>query len=442
MIDTIFALSTARGRAGIAVVRASGPQAIQAAQRLSGKGLEPRIAKFCTLKNPDSRETIDEAVVTYFAAPASYTGEDVVEYAVHGGKAVIESLLGALARQEGHRVAEPGEFTRRAFENGKLDLTEVEAVADLIDAETVAQKNQALAQLSGQLSVLYHGWSERLSRMLAHAEADIEFPDEDLPDGIAAQMEPEIRKMLQEIMQHLSDNRRGERLRDGLQVVVIGAPNAGKSSLVNAIAQRDVAIVSDVAGTTRDVLEVHLDLGGYPINLVDTAGLRPEHMDAEGHDKIENEGMRRALERAMAADIRVLVFDGTLALPDEKTLDLQDEHSVILINKADQGLRFVLPEGIPVSAQSGAGFDDFMKILLGKAEQMMGRSEAPSLTRQRHRAAIEECCARLQSSINADLPELMAEDLRLAMRAIDRITGKTHVEDLLTTIFLDFCIGK
>jgi tRNA modification GTPase len=210
-----------------------------------------------------------------FKSPASYTGEDVVEYHLHGGRAVIDSVLAALSRQPSHRMAEPGEFTRRAFENGKMDLTAAEAVADLIDAETQAQRIQALGQMGGALSALYNDWTERLKKILAHIEADIEFPDEDLPEGLAPEVVTAVQKLSAEIQEHLSDNRRGERLRDGIQVAVIGAPNAGKSSLVNALVQREVAIVSPTAGTTRDVIEAHLDIGGYPVIIVDTAGLRP-----------------------------------------------------------------------------------------------------------------------------------------------------------------------
>jgi len=442
MVDTIFALSSAPGRGGVAVVRVSGPVAVVSARAICQRDLVAREASYCHLVDPVSCETIDRGVAIHFSAPASYTGEDVVEYYVHGGRAVVDGLLACLGAQDGHRMAEPGEFTRRAFENGKLDLTEAEAVADLIDAQTQAQKNQALAQLSGQLSQLYHDWSERLKNMLAYIEADIEFPDEDLPDGIEREIKPKVRDLLTEIKDHLSDNRRGERLRDGVQVVVIGAPNVGKSSLVNALAQRDVAIVSDVAGTTRDVIEVHLDLDGYPVTLVDTAGLRPEHMDAGGHDAIENEGMRRALERAQNADLKLLVFDGTQDMADPETLQLIDEHSVLLVNKADEDLRLDMAGACSVSAQTGAGFDDFMKVLLVRVQDLIGTQEAPVVTRQRHRRALEECLMSLRRSLDVPLPELMAEDLRLAMKSIARITGRVDAEDLLDTIFADFCIGK
>ena len=448
--DTIYALATPPGRSGVAVIRVSGSLALKSAGALlDGKDLPLRRAVVRRLTDPVSRETIDEALVIGFKNPASFTGEDVVEYHVHGGQAVIQSLLSALSFMDAHRMAEPGEFTRRAFENGKLDLTGAEAIADLIDAETVAQKNQALDQLGGALSVLYDGWRERLTKSLAYLEAYIDFPDEDLPDGVAAQVRPLLDKIIDELDDHLSDNRRGERLRDGIQIAVIGAPNAGKSSLVNAIAKRDVAIVSDIAGTTRDVIEVHLDLGGYPVILADTAGLRPEQLGDSGQDVIESEGIKRALARAQSADLRLLVFDAAdKDNYNEHTACLVNEHSVLIMNKAD-----LLPENtsnlsisgqklIPVSVANGAGLDELLDHLADTISSLIGRREAPSLTRRRHREALEDCVAALARAMTAEMPELMAEDVRLAVRHLGRITGRVDVEDLLDVIFKDFCIGK
>ncbi len=448
--DTIYALATPPGRSGVAVIRVSGSLALKSAGALlDGKDLPLRRAVVRRLTDPVSRETIDEALVIGFKNPASFTGEDVVEYHVHGGQAVIQSLLSALSFMDTHRMAEPGEFTRRAFENGKLDLTGAEAIADLIDAETVAQKNQALDQLGGALSVLYDGWRERLTKSLAYLEADIDFPDEDLPEGVAAQVRPLLDKIIDELDDHLSDNRRGERLRDGIQIAVIGAPNAGKSSLVNAIAKRDVAIVSDIAGTTRDVIEVHLDLGGYPVILADTAGLRPEQLGDSGQDVIESEGIKRALARAQSADLRLLVFDAAdKDNYNEHTACLVNEHNVLIMNKAD-----LLPENtsnlsingqklIPVSVANGAGLDELLDHLADAISSLIGRREAPSLTRRRHREALEDCVAALARAMTAEMPELMAEDVRLAVRHLGRITGRVDVEDLLDVIFKDFCIGK
>jgi tRNA modification GTPase len=440
--DTILALATPPGRSGVAIVRVSGPSAWESATLLINKNIAPRNAHLCNLIHPISRETIDKAVVVGFKAPASFTGEDVIEYHVHGGRAVIQSLIDALAEQPGHRMAGPGEFTRRAFENGKLDLTEAEAIADLINAETQAQKAQALAQLEGGLSRIYADWTERLKRALAHVEADIEFPDEDLPQGIAPEVLAGVEHIITEISAHLSDNRRGERLRDGIQVAVIGAPNAGKSSLVNALAQRDVAIVSDMAGTTRDVIEVHLDLGGYPVILADTAGLQPDQIGNSEQERIESEGIRRALVRAQQADIKLLVFDGAQAEPDKHTQALLDENSILVINKGDVADTLKLDRGVHVSAKTGQGLEQLIAALIEKTKTLMGGREGVSLTRARHRVALEEARDALNRGRGSSLPELMAEDLRLAVRALGRVTGRVDVEDLLDVIFKDFCIGK
>ena len=448
---TIYALASAPGRSGVAVVRVSGPAARTSLQLLTCRDIQPRVAALCRLSDPVSHETIDEALVLLFTAPASYTGEDVVEYHLHGSAAVIRALTDFLGRQPGHRLAEPGEFTRRAFEHGKMDLTGAEAVADLIDAETEAQKAQALDQLGGALSALYDGWREKLTRSLAHIEADIDFPDEDLPDGVAAQVRPVLVDLIAALDDHLADNRRGERLRDGIHVAVIGAPNAGKSSLVNALAQRDVAIVSAQAGTTRDVIEVHLNIGGYPVIIADTAGLRPDQIGTEGQEGIESEGIRRALKRADDADIRLLLFDASV-LPaiDPHTMALADDRALIAVNKADLN-----PDGaahlranttfevISLSVSRETGLNDLTAALVTRIEKLMTRRRpGPSLTRQRHRAALTDCRATLARAMDAELPELMAEDVRLAVRALGRITGRVDVEDLLDIIFRDFCIGK
>ena len=441
MSDTIFALASGAGRAGVAVIRISGPKAYESAAVLTGeKDFTPRMAQLCTLKS--ETEVLDQALVLPFKAPGSYTGEDVIEYHLHGGRAVIESVLEALASQKNHRMAEPGEFTRRAFENGKMDLTEAEAIADLIDAETQAQKIQALSQMDGALSNLYQGWMDVLKKTLAHLEADIEFPDEDLPEGIAPEVTSAIEKIIGEIEEHLNDSRRGERLRDGIQVAVIGAPNAGKSSLINALAQRDVAIISDIAGTTRDVIEVHLDLGGYPVVLADTAGLRPDQIGNEGQESIESEGIRRALQRAEEADIALLLFDGTQEA-DPHTLNLIDDRAILIVNKMDeQNAGMQLDTALPLSVKTGEGLQELLHALEEKIRILAPMSEAPSLSRKRHRTHVEEALESLQRSQKADLPELMAEDVRLSVRALGKITGRVDVEDLLDVIFKDFCIGK
>ena len=443
--DTIFALASAHGQSGVAVIRVSGTRAFESAKVIGIKKLQPQHSHLVRLYNPTTGEPIDHALTLPFRAPASFTGEDVVEYHLHGGRAVINALLEALAHCDGHRMAEPGEFTRRAFENNKLDLTEAEAVADLIHAETAAQKNQALSQLGGSLSALYNQWGEQLKRALAHLEADIEFPDEDMPDGIAPSILATINDLYQSLNAHLSDSRKGERLRDGLQVTIIGAPNAGKSSLLNVMAQRDIAIVSDMAGTTRDIIEAHLDIAGFPVILSDTAGLRPDQIGQQGHDAVESEGIKRAIQRAKEADIKILMFDAQQGQPDIHTLELIDDRSLIVINKCDQSVSPILSikDALYISIKDNIGFPDLLKALEVKIIAMMDiKSDTPSLTRQRHRFAIEEARDALNRALNAPLPELVAEDMRLAIRSLGRIVGRVDVEDLLDVIFKDFCIGK
>lgn len=436
--DTIFALASAPGRAGVQVIRISGPDAGRALQVLTGRPLpRPRLAMLVELRDPASGELFDKALVLHFAAPASFTGEDVVELHLHGGRAVLTAATQALTGL-GLRVAEPGEFSRRAFEHGKLDLTEAEAIADLVDAETAAQRRQALRQMEGALGQLYDGWRHRLTRALAHLEADIDFPEEDLPGGLSEAVRPVVEGLVSELSDHLADQGRGERLRDGISIAILGAPNAGKSSLLNAIARRDVAIVSNQAGTTRDVIEVQLDLGGYPVLLADTAGLR------DAADQVESEGIRRALDRAAKADLKLLVFDGA-ELPDAATLALVDDDALLVMNKAD--LAGAAPPllgrtVLPVSARTGEGVPTLLATLEQSVAARYAPSGAPALTRARHRTALEECRENLHRALSAPLPELAAEDVRLAVRALGRITGRVDVEDLLDVIFRDFCIGK
>jgi len=445
MAQTIYALASGRGRAGVAIIRVSGPQALHSLELLSGlNNPTRRYAHFVTLRHPVSRETIDQALVLFFESPHSFTGEDVAEYHLHGSHAIIEEVLACLRAQPNHRMAEPGEFTRRGFENGKMDLTEAEAINDLINAQTQLQKSQALRQLEGGLKELYSGWAERLTKTLAYLEADLEFPDEDDADGVSREVIPVIDQLMKELALHLSDNRRGEILRDGFQIAIIGAPNAGKSSLLNALAKRDVAIVSDVAGTTRDVLEVNLDLAGYPVILSDTAGIRFDELNNDNdHDRIEAEGIKRAIKRAEEADLKILLYDGAKEEPDPYTLSMIDEDSLSVASKSDTGIK--LDYGAPlleVSAKTGAGIAQLLDVITQKIEARIGGSETISLTRVRHRASLESCYQALKRSKEAALPELMTEDVRLAIRYLGQITGRVDVEDLLDVVFRDFCIGK
>ena len=445
MTDTIYALASARGQAGVAVIRVSGAHAHDGLKRFTDDtDITYRRALLRELKRPVSRETLDNALVIAFKAPHSYTGEDVVEYHLHGGMAVVQGVLDALSAEKHYRMAEPGEFTRRAFENGKMDLTEAEAIADLIHAETQLQKNQALSQMGGALAEIYDGWREGLTKILAYVEAEIEFPDEDLPDSIVPKITPKIATMAAEIDAHLNDNRRGERLRNGIHVAVIGAPNAGKSSLVNALVRRDIAIVSDIAGTTRDVIEAHLDIAGYPVILSDTAGLRPDQIGTQGQDSIESEGIRRALKIAEEADIRVILYDANQTEPDQHSFALEQQaNTIAVINKVDEGIKMNHPGNpLQISVAKNTGITAFLGRLTQEIDSLVGKAEAPALTRQRHRDALIDCRASLERCLNAPLPELTAEDLRLAVRHLGRITGKVDVEDLLDVVFRDFCIGK
>ncbi len=439
---TIFAPASGRGRAGIAVIRVSGSAAAEALRKLTGAELPtPRVATRRRLSDPEAREILDEALVLWFPAPASYTGEDVVELHLHGGAAVLSGVLEALAGVAGLRPADAGEFSRRAFLEGKLDLTEAEGLADLIAAETARQRRQALDQMGGRLGGLYEAWRGRLLRLLAEIEAEIDFAEEegDVAAGAVARLPGEIAALAGEIARHLEDERRGERLRDGLQVAILGPPNAGKSSLLNALAKRDVAIVTDQPGTTRDVLEVRLDLAGYPLILADTAGLR------RPREAVEAEGVRRARRRGEAADLRLVVIDAAEPPDAESLAAVTGEDALILANKIDVApapAEFAGQSPIPLSLRTGQGLDDLLARLEREAARRLDGGAAPLVTRTRHRSALGECRAALARALAAGEAELMAEDLRLAARAIGRITGRVDVEDILDIVFSEFCIGK
>jgi len=442
--DTIFALASAPGRAGIAVLRLSGPAAGVALRALAGKVPPPRVAQRARFRDPAGGEAIDDGLALFFPAPRSFTGEEVAELHVHGSRAVVAALVEALARLPGLRPAEPGEFTRRAFANGKLDLTAAEGLADLVAAETSAQRRQALRQLAGELGRLYENWRERLLRALAHVEAEIDFPEEGLPGEIWAGVRAEAQALRREIAVHLADDRRGERLREGVSVAIIGPPNAGKSSLMNALARRDVAITSATAGTTRDVVEVALDLEGYPVVLADTAGLR------EAADAIEEEGVRRARARAAAADFRLVVVDATRPEEARALGRLAAGDALVVANKIDLGpadaARWADALGagpaLRLSLLTGQGLANLLARLAAEMKTRLDPGGAPVITRARHRAALADAAAALDRFAIATLPELAAEDLRAATRALGRITGRVDVEDMLDIIFREFCIGK
>jgi tRNA modification GTPase len=447
---TIFALSSGRPPAAIAVVRVSGPRAGVALEKLIGRLPEPRKAALARVRDPASAEVIDEALALWFPAPRSETGEDVAELQLHGGQAVIAGVLDALSTIEGCRPAEAGEFTRRAFENGRLDLTAVEGLADLIAAETQAQRRLAFRQLKGLIGDRAEAWRRRLIEALALVEARIDFSDEaDVPEDLLGPALHAAQQLRDEIAGVLADGRRGERLRDGLVVAIAGPPNAGKSTLLNRLARREAAIVSPYAGTTRDVIEVHLDLDGYPASLLDTAGIR------DSNEPVEQEGVRRARERAAAADLVLWVIDGSAAglAIDEPPENLANAAIWQVRNKIDQADSTGAAKqssneygfSISISALTGVGMEGLTSALSAYAKSYFASTESAVITRARHRRALEETVAALDRALagdHANHEELIAEELRAAATTLGRLTGRVDVEDILDVIFRDFCIGK
>jgi len=485
--ETIFALSSGRPPAAIAVVRISGPRAGNALKTLTGKITPPRKATLAQIRGRDG-EAVDQALVLWFPAPHSETGEDVAELQLHGGRAVIASVFTALSQIAGLRPAEAGEFSRRAFENGKLDLTAVEGLADLVMAETEGQRRLALRQMTGALGNLAENWRTQLIQALALVEARIDFSDEaDVPQDLVAPALQITRALEGEIGAALADDGRGERLREGLVVAIAGPPNAGKSTLLNRIAKREAAIVSPYAGTTRDVIEVHLDLGGLPVTLLDTAGIH------ETDDPVELEGVRRARERASAADLVLWVVDardnpnglstapsclagkasaGSLVWVLRNKIDLvqadrlrsenkcqsngsnesNSQFTEPLINKVNRQLsytnefKFYANElKFNVSAASGEGVDEVLAQLMKRAQNFLAGAESALVTRERHRHALKDVLAALRRALALETArdeDLLAEELRVAARALGRLTGRVDVEDILDVIFRDFCIGK
>jgi tRNA modification GTPase len=406
-----------------------------------GRVPEPRRAAFATVRDPANGEAIDAGLVLWFPGPKSETGEDMAELQLHGGRAVVAATLAALGRLDRFRLAEPGEFTRRAFANGRLDLTAVEGLADLIYAETEAQRRQAFRQLDGSLARQAETWRTRLIEILAQVEARIDFADEaDVPENLVGPALVAARALRREIVAALADDRRGERLRDGLVVALTGPPNAGKSSLLNRIARRDAAIVTPYPGTTRDVIEVHLDLDGYPVTLLDTAGLRASE------DPVEQEGMRRARDRAAAADLVLWVVDATcptepgfaLIGPGTSRLVWTIRNKIDLLDSDSQQPA----DAHSLSALTGVGVENLMSALSAHVSRALGGTEHVLVTRERHRSALQETAGALDRACGAAAEELIAEELRLAARALGRLTGRVDVEDVLDVIFRDFCIGK
>jgi len=450
---TIFALSSGRPPAAIAVVRVSGSRAGVVLEKLIGRVPEPRQATLARLRDPATGDAIDEALVLWFPAPRSETGEDTAELQLHGGHAVVAGVLDALGRIEGCRPAEAGEFTRRAFENGRLDLTAVEGLADLIAAETQAQRRQAFRQLKGLIGDRAEAWRRALIEAQALVEARIDFSDEaDVPENLVDAALHAAQQLRSEIAAALADGGRGERLRDGLVVAIAGPPNAGKSTLLNRLARREAAIVSPYPGTTRDVIEVHFDLGGYPVTLLDTAGIR------DSADPVEQEGVRRARAGAARADLVLWVTDVSAAglTVDNSSRSVSKSDTWLIQNKIDLVMDKLCiscesesdissPTTFPISAATGAGMDALLAALTAFAQNYFSATEPALVTRARHRRALEDTVAALDRALaerGCGREELIAEELRAAATTLGRLTGRVDVEDILDVIFRDFCIGK
>lgn len=444
--ETIYALSTVYGKSGVAVIRISGPSALQAVTRMTDidvSGIKPRYAYFSKISDIDSRETLDQSLVLYFKGPYSFTGEDIVEFQTHGSKAVINSLMENLSRLPDFRLAEPGEYSRRAFYNGKMDLTEAEGLADLIDSETTEQQKYAMRQMEGGLKNLYEDWRTRLVKILAHLEAFIDFPDEDIPSSVMSDMKNTVFKLEDEINQHLNGDSIGERLREGFRVVIIGSPNAGKSSLLNAIVKRDAVIVSDIAGTTRDAIDIHLDLNGYPVMFTDTAGLR------ETEEEIEKKGIDIAYSKIHDADLVICLFDASLDNVQvfDKIRNSFKNRALFVANKSDK----LSPEQcsnlkksgcLVISAKYKDGVDELLQKIGDNIKERFTSNSSLLITRRRYREALKDVVDNLQAFGFDKEIELTAEDIRLAARALGKITGRIEVDEILDKIFGDFCIGK
>ncbi|WP_297802397.1 tRNA uridine-5-carboxymethylaminomethyl(34) synthesis GTPase MnmE [uncultured Brevundimonas sp.] len=436
MIDTIFALATPPGRGAVAIIRISGPDTADILRAIGAGTVKPRLASVRNLRH-DGR-LIDQALVLYFVGPNSYTGEDTAELHLHGGRAVIEAASQALI-DLGVRPAEPGEFTRRAFQNGRMDLAQAEAVADLIDAETDAQKAQALGQLDGALSQTYAGFRTDLLKAMSLVEAEIDFPDEEVPDNLARTAGPVLDKLISDLEAALADSDRGRRVREGYRIVLLGETNAGKSSLFNILTAREAAIVTPIAGTTRDVLDADIMIGGYAVTLSDTAGLR------DSDDPVEAEGIRRARARAENADLRIWVRSPTTE-GDDPAKDYIQPSDLQLLNKADIGAIEPVPsiEALSISTVSGQGIDELHRWLSARLARDLSGADFPAVTRERHRRRLVEAldATRMARRALDVAPEMAGDDLRRSSDALSRVTGAIGVEDILGEVFSSFCIGK
>ena len=444
MSNTIFAQCSAPGKAGVAIFRVSGPNALDSLSKLithDYSQLEPKKIYLRKIYTSNKQKVIDEAMVVYFKDGASFTGEDTVEIYTHGSISVAKLLNETLAAMDDVRLAERGEFAKRAFLNGKMDLTSAEGLADLIDAETEMQHTQAIQQFSGSLQKTYEEWRLKIMKIISLLEAYIDFPDEDIPENIIQSTQQEINKLTQGIKDHLNDNHRGERLRNGIKLAIIGPPNAGKSSLTNLLMRRNLSIVSNIAGTTRDIIEGYIDINGYPLILQDTAGI-----NINSEDEIEQEGIERALQAARFSEIKIIMRDASIEdkLP-LKVQEIIDKYTIILHNKIDLIDNISQDNSahhINISVKENIGIDQLYKKITELCQELAAPSNSPQITRARHRGQLERALNSLENfSLQNDLV-LATEDLRMTARSISNITGKITVDEILGEIFSSFCIGK
>ena len=442
---TIYALSTGPGISGVAIIRVSGKETKNVIKQLTRKSLpKPRVATLRKINKINSSELIDEGIVLWFPGPESYTGEDMAEFHVHGSKAVIDALQGSISKLENCRLADPGEFTKLAFQNGKINLLKAESIADLISAETEIQRQQAIKIMNGKSAHKFNMLREKLLKILSHVEAKIDFPDEDLPEDIYKNIKKTSSEVILNIKKILDDQKVGERIREGFKIAILGPPNAGKSSLLNHLANRDAAIVSEIAGTTRDVIEIHLNIDGYPVVVCDTAGIR------ESKNEIEEKGVKLALKKAKDADLKLIVIDA-ISLDFKGVLsDLMDENSILVINKSDllnKDLNSKIKNfnHVLISVKDNLNINGLILKLKNKLKNKFITSDDILITRERHRQHLEQSLRYLKNFEEKNQAEdfdKAAEDLRLATRHLGKIVGKVDVEEILGNIFNDFCIGK
>lgn len=436
---TIFALATPPGKSGVAIIRISGPEAFTSLTKLTtATSIIPRQATLRNIYDPMDHQLIDKSVIITFPAPHSFTGEDIVELHIHGSRAVINIIISILSKFSNLRLANPGEFAKRAFLNGKMDLTAAEGLGDLIDAETSIQQKQAIRQMEGNLANIYDNWKNSLIRLLALLEAFLDFPEEDIPADIMDEVNEGVDKLKNNIYLHLNDQNKGEIIRRGIYIAILGAPNVGKSTLLNYLTRKDAAIVSSIAGTTRDVIEVNLDLDGYPVTIADTAGIR------NSEDIIELEGINRAFKKADHADIKLIILDASNPSSyDKEILSMIDTNTIVLINKIDQEPNYIdIENSIKISINKNIGLDNFLQSLSEFIAKKFSLSSDPLITRERHRYHLNNCYETLSYFTLTKPLELACEDLRLSARSLGQIVGTIDVETILDEIFINFCIGK